>query len=406
MGICLAFYYTSQNRKQAPKPATLKDVKKEVRSEVKKTARKAESAAKKQVPSLAVDEAQKSDVSSKGNGKNKRKATTQPIPQAPAAPVVQQDDDDALDMSTRQFAANMKKVRDGVDMKKTDSKETRVKTRKTKSMDSPILSSGSSQNGDAENEWSQVASPALRSSGIDDMLEPAAPGPNALRITAPLKPVKEKVNKQAKPVAVESKKQRQNRMKNEASKLAREEAESARRVQQEQQRRTAREGRGEAARNGVSIPAAPVQNPWAEQNAAREVQRPVKTGDNAQLLDTFDVESTGSSNADRISTAATSTTDGPTDGNQSEEDDYAKAIAESERETGWNEVKSSKKTKKNTQNEATGNTTPVPAPAPVAKPVASIKTAANGKPVGFQALQDEYEQHTEVDPTDADNWAA
>jgi len=411
-GVCtvgLAWYYFyphDNNNKQAPKLAPLKDVKKQVKSEVKKTTRKVESAAKKQTPSMPSVDTNKSDSSSKGTGKNKRKANSQPVQQAPAAPAKQQEDEDAIDMSTLQFAANMKKAREGVDMKKTDSKETRVKTVKTKIVDSPVLSSGSSHDGDADLEWSQVASPAMRSSGIDDMLEAAAPGPSALRITAPTKPTKEKVNKQPKQVATESKKQRQNRKKKEDERLAREEAEKVRKVQQEQQRRTAREGRGEGAKNGIPIPAAPAKSPWSEQNAAREVQLPVKAGDSAQLLDTFDVESTGSSNADRISTAATSTTDGPADGNQSEEDNYAKAIAESERETGWNEVKSNKKTKKSNQNEMTGQTTPVPAPVAKAAPTAT-KTTSNGKPIGFQALKDEYESRSEVtDPSDADNWAA
>lgn len=403
------YYYYPQLNKQTPKLAPPKDVKKEVKSEVKKAARKVESAAKKQTRSIPAAEPKKSEASSKGNGKNKRKADPKPAQQAPVAQVNEQEDDDAIVMSTLQFAANMKKAREGVDMKKTDSKETRVKTVKTKTTDSPNLSSGSPHmdDGDTENqnEWSQVASPALRSSGIDDMLEPSAPGPNSLRITAPSKPIKEKVNKQPKQVVTETKKQRQNRQKKENERLAREEAEGVRKVQQEQQRRTAREGRGEAARNGIPIPAAPADNPWSEQNAAREVQLPVKAGDNAQLLDTFDVESTGSSNADRMSTAATSTTDGPNE--QSEQGAYDHAIEESGRDSGWNEVKSNKKTKKSNQGEAAGQTTPIAAP--VAKKAAP-KPLSNGKPVGFQALKDEYESrsdHTEVpDPSDVDNWAA
>lgn len=394
-------YYYKPNGKQAPKQAPLKEAKKEVKSEVKKTAKKVESAAKKQAPKVAVEETSKTASAGKGTGKNKRKANTQPAPASSTAPTKQHDEDDALDMDTRHFAASLMKAREGVDMKKTDNKETRVKTVKTKTIDSPLLSGGSSNHGDADNDWSLVSSPALRSSGIDDMLEPAAPAPSALRITAPSKPVKEKINKPTKEAAVETKKQRQNRRKKENERQAREAAEDVRKVQQEQQRRTAREGRGEAARNGIPIPAAPAQNPWSEENAARDVQLPVKAGDSAQLLDTFDAESTSSSNADRISTAATSTTDDP-----AEDDEYAKAVAESARETGWNEVKSTKKTKKSSHSETTtGDTTPVAAP--VRKPAASPKTSSNGKPVGFQALKDEYEHRTELaDPSDADNWAA
>lgn len=401
VGLACFYYYTPKS-KQAPKLVPLKEGKKEVKSEVKKTSRNIESAAKKQAPKVSSAETPKSESSSKGNGRNKRKGIPQPNPTTtPAAATAEpQDDNDALDMSTRQFAANMKRAREGVDMKKSDSKETRVKTIKTKAMDSPILSTGSSSNEDADSHWTQVTSPALRSSGVDDMLEPRASGPSALRITAPTKPVKEKVNKPAKEVVVETKKQRQNRKKKEDERLAREAAESVRKVQQEQQRRTAREGRGEAARNGIPIPAAPARNPWSEQNAVRDVQLPVKAGDSVQLLDTFDAESTSSSNGDKISTAATSTADGP-----AEEDGYAKAVAESERETGWNEVKSTKKPKKSSQSETTSKAAPVAAP--MANPAARAKTASNGKPVGFQALQNEYEHRTMVaDPSDADNWAA
>ena len=38
--------------------------------------------------------------------------------------------------------------------------------------------------------------------------------------------------------------------------------------------------------------------------------------------------------------------------------------------------------------------------------VMPTKPAANGKPVGFQALNVEYEQRTDADPDDASNWDA
>jgi hypothetical protein len=387
------YYYPKSTRVQKVVP--MKEVE-AVKKEVKKAVRKPVAAAKKAAPSIMAQDTQKSDSSSKESGNKKRKANSKhPAVQAPA-PAAQEEEDDEIDMSTRQFAANMMKARDGVDMKKSDNKETRVKTVKAKSMASPVLSSGSSQVGDADDDWS----PAGRAGNVDDMLEPAAPGPKALRITAPSKPTKEKVNKPAKQEVVETKKQRQNRRKKEAEKEARAEAERIRKVEQEQQMRTARMSRGEPAKNGVPVPAAPVTNQWSERNAVRDVQNPIAVstgGNNTTLLDTFDVESTGSSNAG-ASTAATSTTD-------NEENEYNKAITESGQETGWNEVK--KPSKKSKKAESNGSATMVPAPAPVkAAPVAN-KIAPGTKPKGFQALNDEYEQRAEVaDPNDASNWDA
>ncbi|SMY20666.1 unnamed protein product [Zymoseptoria tritici ST99CH_1A5] len=370
----------------------------EVKKEVKKAVRKPVAAAKNAVPSALVQDTQNVNPSGKENGNKKRKATTQPS-LSPPAPAAQEDDDDEIDMSTRQFAANMKKAREGIDMKKVESKDTRVKTVKAKSMTSPILSSGSSQTGDAEDDWA----PAGKAGAVDDMLEPTAPGPKALKITASSQPTKEKVNRAAKQEVVETKKQRQNRRKKEAEQEARQEAERIRKVEAEQQLRAARIARGEPAKNGIPIPAAPAKNQWTEQNGARQLQQSAtaSSGNNTALLDTFDAESTGSSNAG-ASTAATSIADGA----QSEDNNFAKAIDESGQETGWNEVKTSKKSKKkDSQVETNGSATPVAAPV---KAAPAVKQVAPGtKPKGFQALTDEYEQRADVaDPNDASNWDA
>jgi hypothetical protein len=389
------YYYPKDKQVQKLVPQV-----EEVKKEAKKAIRKPVAAAKKAAPSVVVQDTQKSDSSSKENSSKKRKVNTQKSTPAPAPAAQQEDEDDEIDMSTRQFAANMRKAREGVDMKKADNKETRVKTVKAKSMASPILSSGSSQVGDAEDDWS----PAGRAGAVDDMLEPAAPGPKALRITPSSKPTKEKVNKPAKQEVVETKKQRQNRRKKEAEKEARQEAERIRKVEAEQQLRTARIARGEPAKNGIPVPAAPAKNHWSEQNGAGQQSAGASSGSNTALLDTFDAESTASSNAG-VSTAATSTTD--VDGHQSEENDYAKAITQSGQDSGWNEVKTKQKSKKrDSDSEVNGNTTPVPAPVVKAAPVVN-KIAPGSKPKGFQALTDEYEQRSNVaDPNDASNWDA
>ncbi|KAK4507178.1 hypothetical protein PRZ48_000912 [Zasmidium cellare] len=381
----LAYYYIPKNTKHTNNyTAPLKESKKEV----KKPARKPE----QQKPAAAKVTPQSDDSRKEAteNGNKKRKATAQPSIQTPG---VQKDDEDEIDMSTRQFAASMQKAREGIQVKSSNNKEARVKTVKPKHSpaQTPVLSSGSSQAGDAEDDWSHVLSSAPQAGGIDDMLEPVAAGPSSLRITAPEKPVKEKNKKEPKKEVVESKKARQNRQKAERQKLERQEQEAEQRVKKEQQMRLARESRGEPAKNGISIPSAPVHNPWAEKNAARDAHLPAvsNTGANIQLLDTLDTESNSSSDKGD-STAATSMTDSaPGQHADFTEGDLAKAIEESERDSGWSEVKSSKKQlKKKASNSDNGNVTPV-ATAPA---VASGK-AASAKPNGYSALTDEFEQN-------------
>ena len=94
------------------------------------------------------------------------------------------------------------------------------------------LSASSSTGGDADDDLSPVASPALNGfheqeapsgNSISDMLEPAAPGPSVLKLTEPLNPVKSKPKQQVRAAQeVESKKQRQNRKKAEEKKAQRE----------------------------------------------------------------------------------------------------------------------------------------------------------------------------------------
>ncbi|KAF2173247.1 hypothetical protein M409DRAFT_49720 [Zasmidium cellare ATCC 36951] len=380
----LAYYYIPKNTKNTnihSAPA------KELRKESKKPARKPDQQ-KTAPPTKSTPQSDDSRKEVTETGNKKRKATAQPTVQTPA---VQKDDDDEIDASTRQFAASMLKAREGIQVKSSNDKEARVKTVKPKNSpaQTPVLSSGSSQAGDVEDDWSPVLSSAPQAGGIDDMLEPVAAGPSSLRITAPERPVKEKTKKEPKQEVVESKKARQNRQKAERQKLERQEQEAEQKAKKEQQMRLARESRGEPAKNGISIPAAPVHNPWSEKNAARDAHLPAvsNTGSNIQLLDTLDTESNSSSDKGD-STAATSMTDSaPGQLADFTEGDLAKAIEESERDSGWNEVKSSKKLKKKNSNSENGNITPV-ASAP-----ANNGKAASAKPNGYSALTDEFEQN-------------
>ncbi|KAM3415325.1 hypothetical protein BST61_g8854 [Cercospora zeina] len=390
-GAGLVYYYTSTDKKGQKTPA-VQDVKRETKKAARKVQSYTEKAAKA-VPNVSATAAPDAPEDTSQSVPKKRKANPQPAYQAHAAPVAERDDDQGIDQSTRQFAEQMRQVRQGVDVKRTDRGETRVKTIKPKSgqITSPVLSSGSSQ---AEDEPLSSAglSPALDSTGIDDMLEKEALGPNSLRITAPLAPVREKANKFKKEEVVETKKQRQNRKKREEKQAAMAEERRQQKVLEEQQRRTARVARNEPARNGTSIPPAPVSNPWSEQNARSEAQVAALSNQN-QLLDTFDVDSNSSSNAGEAnSTAATSTTDQAPAGPGAEDADYKKIMQESNLEDGWTDVKTSKKSKKQTTN---GDATPVPGAANGNSKKQQVTTG--GSSSKFSALQDELEDRAETD---------
>jgi len=288
----------------------------------------------------------------------------------------------------KEFARRMTQAMQGVDVKKPDAKATRVKT--VKQSNAVVNgSNGSFSAPGAETEESHDG--AARDAGsVADMLEPAAAGPSTLRILASDKPAKVKPQKSAKEVK-QSKKARQNEKKKEEQRLQREEDEKQRKALEEKQRRTAREARGEPAKNGLSSARAPVDSAWNGQPAA---SAPQASQSHAPLLDTFDEESTSSSNAG-ASTAATSTADG---------DDVARAVKESLNDSAWTTAgtKKNKKKMKPAANEGEVTPTPVKAPPP---PVVK-KVQPNGKPLGFQALTDEYEQRTDVDANDASNWDA
>ncbi|KXT02729.1 hypothetical protein AC578_5412 [Pseudocercospora eumusae] len=385
----VAYYYASTGKKAPSKQPQKSTPARDTKPEVKKAAKKVPSYAEKAAAAprhVASGSEQQPQASQ--NGLKKRKANTQAPIQTSSAVTAEQIDDDEIDMSTRHFAESLRRAQEGTDLKRANKSEARVKTVKAKNsqaIDAPIpVSSPSSQPED--DNWSTTASTALQTSGVDDMLEPTASGPNSLRITAPSKPVKEKTNKPKKEAQEETKKARQNRQRKEAEQAARAQADAEQKRLMEQQRRIAREARGEPAKNGVTISSAPVNNPWAGQNAARDTDV-ASSRNQAPLLDTFDVESNSSSNAG-ISTAATSTTDNVGSG----DDVLSRALAESNHESGWSEVKTKKVKNKNTQN---GDVTPV-----LSTAVTASKTAQPQKKVSrFGALQDEY-----VD--DPSNWEA
>jgi hypothetical protein len=329
----------------------------------------------------------------------KRKVQTKEHTQPAPALVMQADDPEDIDMSTKQWAQQMLKARKGEDLTTTKNKEQRVKTvKQSNAIDAPVLSSGS------EDDASPIQSPDTRAGNVSDMLEPVVPGPSSMRITAPSKPQREKAARQAKEEVVETKKQRQNRQKVEERRMQQQADEQARKVLEENQRRTAREARGEPAKNGMQSAKAPAINAWNAKPLNGTPTPPAANVNNpAPLLDTFDVESNSSSNGGQASTAATSISGGRKSWDldlPSEEDQLAQAMKQSEDESGWTTVAQPKKQKKKVADvpaePVLSNKTNVP----------SAKLVTNSKPKGFQTLDVQYEQRADADPSDASNWDA
>ncbi|KAL9025913.1 MAG: hypothetical protein Q9196_005340 [Gyalolechia fulgens] len=204
---------------------------------------------------------------------------------------------------------------------------------------------------DADDDLSPATSPPLgatptaTSGGVEDMLEPPTKGPSVFRLTGMEEP-----KRQGKPPKtaqeVETKKQRQNRKKNEEKKLAREEAERERRVLLEKQRRTAREAEGRPARNGVTSP--PATNAWRNPALGHTVspQAP-SAAPNEALLDTF--EDRGANGANGHSNKSQGMSAAGMQAWQNEvppEEEQMRILSEMEGSGGWNTVAKGGKSKK------------------------------------------------------------
>lgn len=188
-------------------------------------------------------------------------------------------------------------------------KQTRAQEKGIESSDNATAPS-STTGGDADDDESPLNSPDLpatsmvpvSSSDVSDMLEQSSAGPAVLKITQSASPVPAKKPKATKPAEVqETKKQRQNRQKAEAQRVAREQEEKERKVLEEKQRRTAREAEGRAAKDGSVFMAskAPSSSAWTAPAANGTAGIPSKV----ELLDTYEpagtngngVKSTGGS---------------------------------------------------------------------------------------------------------------
>lgn len=212
--------------------------------------------------------------------------------------------DDGAD--NREFARQLNSVKQGTKFatKSHDEKKHKsVKQSRAQERDTPVEiekpSAPSSTAGiDADDDQSPSTSPIVAAAdvgGISDMLEKAAPGLSVLRLTGTEE--KKKPQKTAKaPEPVESKKQRQNRKKVEAAKVARDEAEQDRKVKMEAQRRLARQAEGRAAKDGSAFMAAQAKpSVWTGNGVNGSTKTPTTFGEDGfipvQPLDTFEPSS-------------------------------------------------------------------------------------------------------------------
>lgn len=215
------------------------------------------------------------------------------------SPPTTEDDQPDEDVDRKEMARRLAAIKNGISPVAPPSKNQKKKAKKAIQLESGSHAS-STTGADADDDLSPAASPEVSatvpSAGyVSDMLEAPAPGASVLRVTGNVEsePKKQKVQNFKQ---VETKKQRQNRLKNEARKQQVQEAEEQRRRLLEKQLHTARESeRQEATRSKP-----PTSSAWQTQGA-----KPVVNGSSqpapapaapaaapVQLLDTFDPSTT------------------------------------------------------------------------------------------------------------------
>ncbi|OKL59798.1 hypothetical protein UA08_04590 [Talaromyces atroroseus] len=197
-------------------------------------------------------------------------------------------------IDNKEFAKRLAAARSGVSVGETKPKARKEKHAKAavqESTGSELSTRAPSSNGaDADDDLSSTDVVSPSAGDVSDMLEQPAPGPSVLRLTGSFE-TKEKKAKAPAFKPVETKKQRQNRQKNESRKQANQEAEAERRKLLEKQLHTAREAeRREAGRKQSAAPA--TNNAWANNttngiHATRTTPAPAVNAA-LPLLDTFD----------------------------------------------------------------------------------------------------------------------
>ena len=224
------------------------------------------------------------------------------------------------------------------------------------------MSTASSTTGaDADDDLSLPVSPefgatqATTPSGLDvsDMLEPPAKGPSVIRLTEPVNQQPARQPKaQRTATEPETKKQRQNRQKNEDKKAIREQAEKERRVLLEKQLRTAREAERRPAKNGAGVSNPPSTNAWSSSSGtAIGPERQPPASNNEALLDTFEeTTSNANSNTNGLNGSGNNISVNEKAWNRDlpSEEEQMKLINDMESDNAWSTVPSGKGKKKAT----------------------------------------------------------
>jgi hypothetical protein len=319
------------------------------------------------------------DQDAKSSDKAQKKKKTQPLPKIEkkqdAVKTVAADDSDNEDAeSNRKFAVQFAQTQAGTKLsgkpissnRQKSVKQSRAQEKGIK--DSGNMTAGSATGGDADDDQSFTDSPEVGptsiaspvTNGISDMLEAPSPGPSVLKVTEPTNPKpakKEKSN--AAPAPVETKKQRQNRAKVEAAKLAREQEEKERKIKEEKQRRTAREAEGRAPKDGRQFMASqkPATSAWTAP-PANGANNSTSTKANTGKFDLLDTMEDTSINEPTTSAPAEKFSESELAGSQWEGygdyDERVKSVIEDSRE--WEQVSNKKRKakKEKTENDGEG----------------------------------------------------
>lgn len=307
---------------------------------------------KKKIRELAAQNSSEKDAKSEKEKPKKKPKQKAPEPE-PAWLSNTAEADNGEEIDNRAFARQLSSVKAGTTLKSTATVGGRQKSvKQSRAQEKPPLESSdntapsSNAGGDADDDQSPINSPELGATdshspvrgGVSDMLEAPAAGPSVLRVTSPTNPAPAKKSKTVAPAApAETKKQRQNRKKNEEQSAAKLEAEKERKRLEEKQRRTAREAEGRAAKDGSSFlaakaPATSVWTPGSSTNGTPKAE--------IDLLDTYEP-------APKKPVAASNTESEQTDEWQnlpSEEEQFKRAMEESS--DNWQTVSTQKKKKK------------------------------------------------------------
>ncbi|KAK6594061.1 hypothetical protein H4I96_10974 [Botrytis cinerea] len=296
----------------------------------------------------------------KSSAKAEKKKTPAPQKTEPkqetVKPVANDSDDDNDAENNRKFALQFAKTQAGTQFSGNSSSSTsrQKSVKQSRAQEKEIKDSGNMTAGDADDDRSLTDSPEVGptkgaspvASGIADMLEPAAPGPSVLKVTEPTNPKPAKKEKaKAAPQPAETKKQRQNRAKIEAAKVAREQEEKERKVKEEKQRRTAREAEGRAAKDGSQFMASQAANSAWTASSANTSNAPVNKYD---LLDTAENKT---DEKVKVVVPAENFSESEVTGTQwqgyGDDDERVKTIIEDSRE--WEQVSSKKREQRRTR---------------------------------------------------------